>query len=306
MQSGRPILQKAETPSKSIRKAVVPVAGAGTRLFPATKSQPKEMLPVGRKPVVQYVVEELQSAGITQILLVTGRKKTAIEDHFDADPTMAERWRALEESASENVASIDGWPGIFYTRQREPTGVADAVACARDFTGDDAFVVAFGDTIISSPDLLIRMLDTHLRRGAGCTLAVEAIDPEDAYRYGIVRPEAGAEEEFRVDDIVEKPEAGRAPSNLAVAARYVFGPSIFDAIDLTRAGRAGERWLTDSIAILIRQGAQVYGVRLRPSERRYDIGNFESYFKAFIEFAVNDPRYGASVRQSIMRIREGW
>lgn len=305
MQRRRVLAQTSGAPRNAIRKGVIPVAGAGTRLFPATKSQPKEMLPVGRKPVVQYVVEELQAAGITQILFITGRKKTAIEDHFDADPAMAGRWRALDDAA-DSSAVIDGWPGIFYTRQREPTGVADAVACAKDFVGQEPFVVAFGDTIISSADLLGRMLAAHVRGGAGCTVAVEAVDPEDAYRYGIVQPVDASGDEFQIAGIVEKPPAGQAPSNLAVAARYVFGPSIFEAIELTRPGQAGERWLTDSIAILIRQEIPVLGVRLLPTEKRFDIGNFDSYFRAFIEFALNDPRYGAGVRQSLRRLVQGF
>jgi len=291
-------------PERAAQKAVILVAGAGTRLFPTTKSQPKEMLPVGRKPVVQYVVEEMQAAGLSKILLVTGRQKTAIEDHFDSDPGMAERWRSLEDVSPDDMAVIDGWPNVYYTRQREPTGSAEAVACARDFVGDEPFVVAFGDTIISTPDLVTRMISTHRSREAAATVAVEAIAPEDAYKYGIVEGDGLSEAEFRLTGIVEKPEAGRAPSNLAVAARYVFGPGIFDAIGLTRRGRGGERWLTDSIAIMIRQPSPVWAVRLEPSEKRFDIGNFESYFKAFIEFALNDPRYGASVRQATMRLLE--
>ena len=284
-----------------VRKAVVPVAGAGTRLFPASKSQPKEMLPVGRKPVVQYVVEELLSAGVEQVLLVTGAKKSAIEDHFDQDAELSALLRESGELDPVDLAIADGVSGIFYTRQGAPTGVADAVGLARDFVGAEPFAVAFGDTIIRGPDLLRRMIGTHHAAGAGCTVAVEEVAPEDAYRYGIIDPQP-AGDGIEVRGLVEKPSPGRAPSNLAVVPRYVFSPAIFDAIEATRPGLGGERWLTDSIAILIREAPPVRAERLHPDERRYDIGNFESYFKTFIEFAAADERYGASIRQYIAEL----
>ncbi len=177
---------------EALVKVVVPVAGKGTRLLPATKSQPKEMLPVGRRPVVQYVVEELQAAGLSQILFVTGRKKSAIEDHFDPDPELIRMlstgggYELLDElDFTETEASF------YYTRQSTPKGLADAVNHARRFVGNDHFVVALGDSIITSRDgssFLEDMIATHQQSGAACTIAVEEVNPEDVYRYGIVKP----------------------------------------------------------------------------------------------------------------------
>lgn len=288
-----------------IRKAVIPVAGPGTRLLPATKSQPKEMLPVGRKPTVQYVVEELAQAGITQVLFVTGRKKTSIEDHFDRDPELERRLAATDDELRNELETSSGL-SFFYTRQSVQAGNADAVRQAADFVGDEPFVVAFGDTIIHSDGrqtLLQRMIHAHQQRGAACTLAVEEVSPEDIFRYGVVGPAAGQApnaEGFTLASLVEKPETAAAPSNLAIAPRYVFNRSIFDAIAATLPGRGGELWLTDSISILLKQGLMVQALTLLESERRYDIGTFETYFKAFIDFALRDDRYGYMIRQYLV------
>jgi len=287
--------------SGPIRKAVVPVAGIGTRLFPATKSQPKEMLPVGRRPVVQYVVEELRAAGIEQILFITGRKKAVIEDHFDSDPELSQVLRQAGSGDSADLAIADGVRGVFYTRQGTPSGVADAVGLARDFAGGEPVVVAFGDTIIRGGDLVARLMKAYWASRASGAVAVERIAPEDAFRYGIVdvREIDGS---LVAVDLVEKPVPGRAPSDLAIVPRYVFDPSIFDAIESTRPGVGGERWLTDSIAILARESPPVRAVPLLADERRYDIGNFESYYRAFIDFALADPQYGAGVRQYVSEL----
>jgi UTP--glucose-1-phosphate uridylyltransferase len=290
---------------RSIRKAVIPVAGAGNRLLPATKSQPKEMLPVGRKPTVQYVVEELAEAGITQILFVTGRKKESIEDHFDRDPDLERRLTGADDDLLSDVDTTSGLK-FFYTRQSAPIGSADAVRQAEQFVGDEPFVVAFGDTIIRSEgrqSLLQRMIQAHLQRDAACTLSVEEVLLEDTHRYGVVAPaEGGAPdgEPFLLQGLVEKPDKAVAPSRLAIAPRYIFERSIFGAIGATLPGRGGDLWLTDSISLLLRQGRSVQALRLGPTERRYDIGTFESYFKAFIDFAVADERYGYLIRQYLV------
>ncbi|MCD6519171.1 MAG: UTP--glucose-1-phosphate uridylyltransferase [Anaerolineae bacterium] len=294
-----------------IVKVVVPVAGMGTRLLPATKSQPKEMLPVGRRPVVQYVVEELEAAGLTQILFITGRKKTAIEDHFDPDPELVRLLSAGGGYALlEELKYTETEARFFYTRQSTPLGLADAVGHAKEFVGDDHFVVALGDSIIKSSDgssFLRALIADHLRSGAACTLAVEEVNRDEVYRYGVVKPKEGQEtaQSFDVEDLVEKPRPEVAPSNLAIAARYVFSPAIFDAIQRTAPDRNGELQLTDSIRLLLQLGYKVRAMRLRPKERRYDIGNFESYFKAFIDFAIADEKYGYMVRQYLKRkVRE--
>lgn len=291
--------------STFIRKAVVPVAGPGTRLLPATKSQPKEMLPVGRKPTVQYVVEELAQAGISQVLFVTGRKKTSIEDHFDRDPELEQRLASAGDPLRDELETSSGL-SFFYTRQSVQAGNADAVRQAAEFVGDEPFVVAFGDTIIRSEGrqtLLQRLMQAHLEKSAACTLAVEQVSPEDIFRYGVVTPALGVQPSpkgFPLIGVVEKPEAAAAPSNLAIAPRYVFNRSIFDAIAATLPGRSGELWLTDSIGILIKQGLPVQALSLMEGEQRYDIGTFETYFKAFIDFALRDDRYGYMIRQYLI------
>lgn len=289
----------------AVRKAVIPVAGLGTRMLPVTKSQPKEMLPVGRKPTVQYIVEELERAGVNQILLVTGRKKTSIEDHFDQDPELR---RYLIESGSgdlvEAMQYADSGTTFFYTRQSTPRGNGDAVRLGRDFVGAEPFFVAFGDSIIAGPPqqrLLSRMVSALESTGAAAVLAVEEVAPEDAYKYGVVQPKQGIGDVFEIVDLVEKPPAGAAPSNFAIAARYLFTPDVFAAIDATLPGKGGEVWLADSIRVLLKQGAAVCCVRLGPGERRYDIGNFETYFKAFVDFALADERYGYLLRQHLQK-----
>ena len=295
-----------------IRKAVIPVAGLGTRLLPATKSQPKEMLPVGRKPAVQYVVEEMVEAGITQILLITGRQKSSIEDHFDRETELERRLvRTGAYDLAEELNFFEEDVALFYTRQSVQSGPADAIRLAADFVGDEPFLVAYGDTIITSqqrPSLIQRMLEDHLRSGARATLAVETVRREDVQRYGIVQPTAGTPLQptaaFEIDDLIEKPEVATAPSTLAITPRYIFDRAIFDAIGRTLPGRGGELWLTDSIAILLRQGDGVRCLPLGAGEKRYDIGNFETYFKAFIDFALADERYGYMIRQYLVGLSE--
>ena len=296
----------------SVRKAVVPVAGLGTRLLPATKSQPKEMLPVGRKPAVQYVVEEMVEAGITQILLITGRQKSSIEDHFDRETELERRLvRTGAYDLAEELNFFEEDVALFYTRQSVQSGPADAIRLAADFVGDEPFLVAYGDTIITSqqrPSLIQRMLEDHLRSGARATLAVETVRREDVQRYGIVQPTAGTPPQptaaFEIDDLIEKPEVATAPSTLAITPRYIFDRAIFDAIGRTLPGRGGELWLTDSIAILLKQGDGVRCLPLGAGEKRYDIGNFETYFKAFIDFALADERYGYMIRQYLVGLSE--
>ncbi len=292
----------------TVRKVVIPVAGVGTRLLPVTKSQPKEMLPVGRKPVVQYVVEEAEAAGLKQILFITGRKKTSIEDHFDRDVELVRKLASGGRSElSEELAYEDMDVGFFYVRQSTEAGQADAIRRARDFVGDEHFVVAHGDTIIESraPEpLLARMIRIHQETEAAATVAVEEVAEEEIHRYGIVKPTPDADQGapwFAIEDLVEKPTAAEAPSRWAVASRYLLAPGIFEVIDRTVPAADGELYLTDSLRLLLRQGGKVVCVKLAPQERRYDIGNFESYFRAFVDFALADEKYGYTLRQYLYR-----
>ena len=289
----------------SIDIAVVPVAGLGTRLLPATKSQPKEMLPVGRKPVVQYVVEELTRVGMTRVVFITGPGKASIENHFDLN---GELIQMLRESGKEELLGeleFERAPvQYFYTRQRQLLGLGHAVACAQSFVGDRPFVVALGDSIIgmhAESDVVKRMTECFEEQDAAAVIAFEEVAEQEVSQYGIARP-ASDDEVFRIIDLVEKPSTRDAPSRLAIAARYVLSPAIFAALAKTRRDSRGEIQLTDAIRALIRGGGRAYGVRLRPGERRYDIGNFEAYFEAFVEFALADPKFGATLRQHLQAL----
>ncbi len=293
-----------------IEKAVIPVAGAGTRLLPATKSQPKEMLPVGRKPVVQYVVEELVAQGLRKILFITGRKKRSIEDHFDKDPELV---RMLTESGNngllEQLEYEKAEVSFFYVRQGLPLGLGHAIGCAEDFVGDEPFVVALGDTIMQpteSPTLVHRLIQSHLSHKSNCTLAVCEVSEDEVNRYGIVKPKAEEGEEFEAETLVEKPAKGEMASRYAIAARYVFNPNIFEAIRRTPPGMGGEIQITDAIGVLLQMGGKVRCLKLGPGEKRYDIGNHQAYFRAFVDFALMDEEYGYTVRQYLQRKLRGF
>jgi len=287
-----------------VRKAVFPAAGWGTRFLPATKAQPKEMLPLVDKPVIQYAVEEAVAAGIEQVIIVTSSQKRAIEDHFDSDPQLVS---ALERAGNEgmlaDLAYLEGRTRLFYTRQSKPRGLGHAISLGADFMDGGGCVVALGDSLIAAEDPaapLLGMMRAYRDLGAAAIVAVEKVPPEETYRYGIASIE-GAEpppgEPVVMSDIVEKPSVGTAPSTLAVAARYVFSPSIFEALNRTLPDRRGEIQLTDAIKVLIKAGEPVYAWVLAPDQVRYDVGNFDSYFRAFIDFALADERYGYLARK---------
>ncbi len=290
----------------SIDLAVVPVAGRGTRLLPLTKSQPKEMLPVGRKPVVQYVVEELVRCGIGRVLFVTGPGKTAIENHFDIDTELIDslRQRGQEELLGELAFEREDVE-YFYTRQRRQLGLGHAVLCARNIVGRQPFVVALGDSIIglaAQSNVVRLMIEQFEARRAAAVVAFEEVPREEVVQYGIAKPRDGAGEVFELDDLIEKPDVDEAPSTLAVAARYVFSPAIFDYLERTAPGKGGEIQLTDAIRALLAEGGKVLGVRLPHDQQRFDIGNFESYFQAFAEFALADEQYGPALRAHLARL----
>ncbi len=286
--------------------AVVPVAGRGTRLLPLTKSQPKEMLPVGRKPVVQYVVEELARCGIGRLLFVTGPGKTAIENHFDIDAELIANLRETgKEELLQELAFEREDLEYFYTRQRRQLGLGHAVLCAKPVVGSQPFVVALGDSIIgrcAQSDVVRTMIQRFESSRADAVIALEEVPPEDVVHYGIAKPRGEAGEVFELEDLVEKPDVAEAPSNLAVAARYVFSPAILDCLEKTPPGKGGEIQLTDAIQMLIRDGRKVLGIRLTDRESRFDIGNFESYFLAFVEFALADEQCGQALRKRMKEL----
>jgi UTP--glucose-1-phosphate uridylyltransferase len=289
-----------------IKSALIPVAGHGMRLLPATKSQPKEMLPVGRKPIVQYVVEELVSNGIQQMLFITGRNKASIENHFDDDP---ELFRALNDGDRKELLSEvnfkDLGANFFYTRQRLQRGLGDAVLCGENFAGEEPFLVALGDSILglhAKSNVVARLAKVYESKHASCVIAVEEVPRDQTRLYGIVQPEDETADSFRIVNLIEKPKPEEAPSNLAIAGRYIFSPVIFDMIRRVKPDQRGEIQLTDAIQRLCDEGRRVMGVRLGAGERRYDIGNFPSYFESFVEFALADQLHGAEFRKVLERL----
>jgi UTP--glucose-1-phosphate uridylyltransferase len=285
-----------------IRSAIVPVAGYGTRLRPATKSQPKEMLTVARKPIVQYVAEELVANGLSQILFVTSRNKTSIENHFDSDP---ELMRMLKESNKTDLLDAELQAQFFYTRQRVQRGLGDAILCGENFAGEQPFVVALGDSIVglnAQSGAVSRMVELFETKHASCVIAVEEVPAEETMNYGIIRADNSESGFYRVLNLVEKPKPGSAPSNLAIAGRYVFSPLVFDMIRRVKPDHRGEIQLTDAIQSMCEEGKRVLAVKLPANEKRYDIGNFPSYFETFVEFALADPVHGPEFRSTVERL----
>jgi len=273
-----------------ITDAVIPVAGLGTRLLPATRSQPKEMLPVVDRPVVQYVVEEVVAAGISRVLFVTGRRKRAIEDHFDADP----------ELGSDPLIDPRTGLQILYTRQASPAGLGDALRYGGTLAGEhgDGVAVALGDTIIESrrsPGILRRLIDAYDRGGVLAAVAVEPVGDAEVSRYGIVEGEE-RDGVIVASRVLEKPASGETRSRLAIASRYVLGPAVFAALRSTQAGVGGEVQVADALSALIDQGERVIAIPLDAGERRHDIGTVHSYCSAFLRYALSDPRFGAELR----------
>jgi UTP--glucose-1-phosphate uridylyltransferase len=272
----------------AITDAVIPVGGLGTRLLPATRSQPKEMLPVLDKPVVQYVVEELAAAGVRRVLFVTGRRKRAIEDHFDADP----------ELGTDALAHVE----ILYTRQARPAGLGDALRHATSFAGEHGAVVALGDTIIG-PDATIvgRLTAAYEFGGVDAVLAVQQVPEEQVSRYGIVL----ADRDGVVADVIEKPSPGWTDSRLAIAARYVLGPAVFAALREVEPDARGEVQVADALRRVIAAGGRVLAVPLTDGEQRHDIGTVEGYARVFLEHALADPRFGPALRAHAAALIDG-
>src|SRR5439155_9161414 len=236
----------------------------------------------------------------------TGRNKASIENHFDHDP---ELFRALTETNKKDLIQEldfqDLKTNFFYTRQRLQKGLGDAVLCGENFAGEQPFLVALGDSILglhATSKAVTRMAEIFEERRASCVIAVEEVPREETSHYGIVQPENGICDAFRIVNLIEKPRPEDAPSNLAIAGRYIFSPLIFDMIRRVQPDKRGEIQLTDAIQFLCDEGRRVMAVRLAPSEKRYDIGNFPSYFESFVEFALADPQYGTEFRRVVERL----
>jgi UTP--glucose-1-phosphate uridylyltransferase len=272
----------------TIRKAVIPAAGLGTRFLPATKSQPKEMLAVVDKPAIQYVVEEAQRVGIDDVLVVTSRGKSTMEDHFDRSPELEHHLeRTGKDELLTEIREVAALATLHYVRQQEPAGFGDAVAMASEHVGDQSFVVMVGDEIVPEPEedeveLMGRMIEIHEGTG-GSVLAVQEVPKEDISSYGIVDIEELEGDHARIRGIVEKPAVADAPSSLASRGRYLFTPGIFDAIERTEPGVGDEIQLTDAIHLLAEKEPIVAYVHEGPI---LDVGKKVDYVKATIELAL--------------------
>lgn len=267
-----------------IADAVVPVAGLGTRLRPLTRALPKELLPVARAPVIEHVVRELADAGIERVVLVTRRGKQAIVDHLDG----------LEDLSCDVMA----------VRQAEPRGLGDAIACARAALPDDVpFAVALGDTLVENgPQVMRRLIAAADDKKADVVIALEHVEGDEISRYGVAAPEGrvlSGNGAIPLRGLVEKPSPADAPSDLAIASRYVLPFSIFDALARVQPGVGGELQLTDALQLLIDEGARAVGVPLREGEARHDVGSMESYTAAFLRYALIDPELGPVIREQL-------
>lgn len=286
--------------ASSVRKAVIPAAGMGTRFLPATKAVPKEMLPLVDKPAIQYVVEEAVSAGITDILIVTGRGKRDIEDHFDRSIELEELLsRTGKEHELAAMRSIAGLAQVHFVRQGAPRGLGHAVGMGREHVGDEPFAVMLPDDICHpKAGILAGMLVAHERTG-GSVLCLKEVDGREVSLYGCAAVESAGESLVRVHDLVEKPAPDEAPSNLGVMGRYVLTPAVFDAIAETKPGRGGEIQLTDAIKLLS-MSEPVYGYTFK--EGRFDTGNKIDFLKATVHFALEREDLGAEFRAFLEQV----
>ena len=290
--------------TRTVKKAVIPAAGLGTRFLPATKSQPKEMLPVVDKPSIQYVVEEAARAGLRDVLVVTGRGKGAIEDHFDRSVELEEYLeRHGKVDLLREVRAVTNLAEVHFVRQRDPLGLGHAVSVARDHVGDEPFAVLLGDDImVDDAQLLRRLLDEQARRG-GAVVALLEVKPDEISSYGSAAVEPVDADVVRLRGVVEKPAPADAPSNLAVVGRYVFPPSIFGALAQLTPGVGGELQLTDGIERLLAE-EPVHGVVF--SAGRYDIGRKLDFLRANVELALARPDLGpdlAAILEDALRRR---
>lgn len=267
-----------------VKKAVIPAAGLGTRFLPATKAQPKEMLPIVDKPTIQYIIEEAVSSGIEDIIIITGRSKRAIEDHFDKSYELEEELKKHNKGELlELTQEISNMVNLYYVRQKEPRGLGHAIGCARTFIGNEPFAVLLGDDIVDAETPCLKQMIDVFNDCQTSVLGVQTVRPEDVSKYGIVAGKQVGERLYQVENLVEKPKQADAPSNVAILGRYIITPEIFDCLEHTKPGAGGEIQLTDALKDLAaRQSMYAYDFE----GRRYDVGNKQGFLEATVEFAL--------------------
>lgn len=286
---------------KKVKKAIIPAAGMGTRFLPVTKAQPKEMLPIVDKPTIQYIIEEAIASGIEEILIVTGRNKRAIEDHFDRS---VELELMLEQQGKydllEKIRKISDIP-IHYIRQKEALGLGHAVFSARQFVGEEPFAVLLGDDIVYSQEPCLKQLIGVYEEFGASVLGVQQVEKKMVTSYGIVTPKEVGQGLWQVENLVEKPSLAEAPSNLAILGRYIIDSAIFPILAETKPGSGGEIQLTDALNKLA-QSKKMYAYEF--SGKRYDIGSKEGFLEATVEFALKDPKLKTSFSQYLFAVAD--
>ena len=282
-------------------KVVIPAAGMGTRFLPATKAQPKEMLPVVDKPAIQYVVEEAVESGMTDIIIITGRGKRAIEDHFDKSYELEHKLRESgNKEALEEVQRIASMADIFYIRQKEQLGLGHAILCAKKHVGNEPFAVMLGDDIVVNEKPCIgQLVDVHEDYRAS-VVGVEKVPASKISRYGVISGKRVKNNIFKIDDLIEKPSPSEAPSDLAIIGRYVFEPEIFTYLERIGPGKGGEYQLTDAMRLLCRKKG-LYGLRF--SGRRFDIGSKADWIRATIELSMDREDISEELRSAVQKAR---
>ncbi len=283
---------------KIIRKAIIPAAGLGTRFLPATKAQPKEMLPIVDKPTLQYIIEEAVHSGIEEILIITGRNKSSIEDHFDKSIELElELQKKGKTELLEMVQTISNMVNIHYIRQKEPKGLGHAISCAKSFIGDEPFAVMLGDDVVDAQVPCLKQLMDAFAEHQATILGVKEVDRTQTDKYGIVDGEKIQERLYRVKRLVEKPDIDKAPSNVAILGRYIITPKIFEILEKTKHGKNGEIQLTDALEELL-CNEEIYAYSFEG--KRYDIGDKVGFIEATIDFALKRPE----LREGVIRVLE--
>ena len=273
--------------SKTVRKAIIPAAGLGTRFLPATKSQPKEMLPIVDKPTLQYIIEEAIESGIEEILIVTGRSKKSIEDHFDRSVELELELEQKDKTEMlKMVQDISNMVNIHYIRQKEPKGLGHAIYCAKSFIGNEPFAVLLGDDIVDSEKPCLKQLIEAYNEYKTSILGVQEVDKQDTDKYGILDAKYIENRVYKVKDMIEKPKVEEAPSNIAILGRYIITPDIFDILENQEPGKSGEIQLTDALKTLATHEA-IYAYNFEG--KRYDVGDKLGFLEATVDFALKRP-----------------
>lgn len=285
-----------------VKKAVIPAAGLGTRFLPATKAQPKEMLPIVDKPTIQHIIEEAVSSGIEEILIITGRNKRAIEDHFDKSVELEQQLRDTgKKDMLKMVEDISNMAEIYYIRQKEPKGLGHAINCARTFVGDEPFAVMLGDDVVYGDKPCLKQLIDCYNEYKTTILGVQQVAREDVYKYGIINGKHIENKVYKVKDLVEKPNVEEAPSNIAILGRYIITPQIFEILSTIEPGKDGEIQLTDALKKLSLKEA-IYAYEFEG--RRYDVGDKLGFLEATIEFALRKEEIKDDFKKYILGIAD--